>query len=217
MKQNKRFLIPAAFAFLFIILIVILKTVDVGYAVGLESKVGLSHLNGRAHEFFGQSEAWYKISEFTGFTAIACGGVFALLGVCQMIKRKSLFKVDREVILLGCLYVLLAVLYVLFDKVVINCRPITAFGESAAEASFPSSHTFLATVIAGSAVMLIPKYIKKNVLRYILSALVCVIGVITVIGRLLSGVHWLTDILGGVILSCFLLSLFFAFTGKSEA
>ena len=216
MKQNKRFLFPAFCAMLFILLTVILKTVDVGYVCGLESKVGLSHLNGRAHCFFGQSETWYEISEVTGLVAIACGGVFALIGVFQLIKRKSIFKVDREIILLGCLYAALAVIYVFFDKAVINCRPITAFGETAADSSFPSSHTVLAAVVSGSAIMLLPKYIKKNILRHIISALVCAVGVITVVGRLLSGVHWFTDILGSVFLSCFLLSLFGALIAKKQ-
>lgn len=216
MKQTKRFLLPAAFALLFVLLIIILKTVDVGYVEGLEGKVGLAHLNGKAYELLGRSEAWYKTAEITGLLAIGCGGVFALFGVFQLISRKSLFKVDREIILLGCLYISLAILYVLFDKVVINCRPITAFGESAADASFPSSHTVLAAVVAGSIVMLLPKYIKKSLLRQILSALVCAVGVITVVGRSLSGVHWFTDILGGVILSCFLLSTFAALAVRKE-
>ncbi len=212
MKQ--KYFTSAFSALLFAVLIIILKTVDVAAVGPIDSEVGLSHLNLAALNFFGSSDSWFKTTEVLGLLAIASGGIFALVGLVQLIKRKSLFKVDREILSLGGLYIVLGIVYVFFDKVTINLRPMLAPDETVAESSFPSSHTVLTVVIMGSIIMLLGKYIKNKTVRQILSSVCAIICVITVVGRLLSGVHWLTDILGGVILSLFLLSLFRLFIKK---
>lgn len=208
MKNKSKYILPAVSFFLFLILIILLKTVDVEKTGVGNTEIGLFHLNSAAKEFFGTNQAWYKITEITGILSIAAGGMFALFGLYQLIKRKSLFKVDSEILTLGGLYILIGGIYVLFEKVIINFRPIIMSGESAPEASFPSSHTMLAVVVAGSVFMLLPKYIKNKTVLYVLKAICAALAVVTVTGRLFSGVHWLTDILGGVILSVCLLSLF---------
>ena len=214
MKIKTNFMLPTVSAIMFIALIILVKTVDVA-SIGADStKIGLSHLNHAAHTFFGTNTAWYEITEILGMISIAAGGIFALLGVFQLMKRKSLIKVDSEILSLGGLYVLLGIVYIFFEKVIVNYRPVFAPGEISAEASFPSSHTVLTVVIMGSIIMVLEKYIKNKTIRQIISAICAAVAVITVIGRLLSGVHWLTDILGGLILSVFLLSLFNCVTGK---
>lgn len=215
MNKKTEYVLPAVSFILFSVLIILIKTVDVAKTGVGDTEIGLFHLNSAVKEFFGTNQAWYKITEITGILSIAAGGVFALLGMWQLIKRKSLLKVDREILTLGGLYVLTGVIYVFFEKVIINYRPIVEEGELAPEASFPSSHTVLAVVVAGSVYMILPKYVKKKTLLYFLKALCAALIVITVIGRLLSGVHWLTDILGGVILSVCLLSVFEAIVKKS--
>ena len=214
MKQKQNYLLPVFSAILFVVLIIILKTVDVRAVGPLKSEVGLSHLNLAALNFFGSSEAWFEVTEVLGLFAIASGGIFAVVGLIQLIKRKSLIKVDREILSLGGLYAVLGIVYVFFDKVTVNLRPMLAPDETIAESSFPSSHTVLTVVIMGSILMLLDKYIKNKTARQILSSVCTIICVITVVGRLLSGVHWLTDILGGIILSVFLLSVFKLFINK---
>lgn len=216
MKNKSKYVLPATSFLLFLILTVLLKTADVAKTGVGDTEIGLYHLNFAAKEFFGTNTAWYKITEITGILSIAAGGVFALLGAYQLIKRKSLFKVDTEILILGGLYILTGFIYVIFEKAVINFRPIIMEGEVAPEASFPSSHTVLAVVVAGSVYLLLPKYIKKKTVLYVLKALCAALIVITVAGRLLSGVHWLTDILGGVILSVCLLSLFGALIKEKD-
>ena len=76
------------------------------------------------------------------------------------------------------------------------------------EASFPSSHTMLVCVIMGSAAMLINRYIRNKPLNRILRAVCYVIIGVTVVGRLIAGVHWFMDILGGILISVTLLSLY---------
>lgn len=208
MKKASKYLFPVISALLFILLTVLLLTVDKAKVGSAGSDVGLSHFNVAAYEFLGGNTSWYEITEVTGYLAIASCGIFVIAGLFQLISRKSLFKVDKEIFAVGGLYVVTGALYVLFGKITVNCRPVFAPGETAPESSFPSSHTLLSIVIMGSMIMLIKRYVKNKTLRYILTAVCAAVAVITVAGRLLSGVHWFTDILGGAILAAFLLSVF---------
>ena len=209
MKNKSKLILPVCSALLFALLIILVKTAGVEPTGVGDTKIGLYGLNRAVHEFFGINDTWYKITEITGLISLACCGIFALIGLIQLIKRKSLLKVDKEILALGGLYAVTGALYVLFEKVIINYRPLIMAGETAPEASFPSSHTVLVLVIMGSIIMIISKYVKNQTAVYIIKALCAAIAVITVIGRLISGVHWLTDILGGVLLSVFLLSTFY--------
>lgn len=147
---------------------------------------------------------WYDITDWLGIAAILTALFFALAGLVQLIKRRSLLKVDREILALGGLYIIVIGLYVLFEKVIINYRPIIMPGSTHPEASFPSSHTMLVCIIMGSAAMLLGKYKLCTALRIMCLSVIAV----TVIGRLIAGVHWFTDILGGILISITLLSVF---------
>ena len=208
MDNKKKYILPAVSLILFIMLIVIIKTVDTAKAGVGDTEIGLYHLNIAASKFIGTNMAWYKITEVLGILSILSGAIFGAVGLFQMIKRKSLIKVDKEILSLGGLYILLGIVYGFFEKVIINYRPLIMEGETAPEASFPSSHTVLAVVIMGSIFLILDKYIKNKTVANVLKSLCVAVSVITVIGRLLSGVHWLTDILGGILISICLLSLF---------
>ena len=210
MNNKSKYLLTVSSLILFNILIVLIKTVDVAKTGVGDTEIGLYHLNNTAKEFIGLNMQWYKVTEVLGILAILSGGIFALAGLFQLIKRKSLFKVDKEILCLGGLYVIMGLIYVIFEKVIINFRPIIMSGEIEPEASFPSSHTVLTVVIMGSIFMILGKYIKNKSALCALKSLCVSIAVITVTGRLISGVHWLTDILGGIILSVFLLSTFYS-------
>ena len=193
---------------LFLLLIVVIKTVDV-QAIGPEgTSIGLAGMNGTIHEATGVRMLWHKITNYLGIFSILVVICFACLGLFQLIKRRSLLKVDREILVLGGLYVLLAVVYVLFEFVVVNERPIIMPGDEHLEASFPSSHTMLTFVILGSAITVLGKYVRSNWLRNLLQVVFGVLILVAVFGRLISGVHWFTDILGGILISAFLLFLF---------
>lgn len=194
---------------LFLLLIVLLKTVDVA-AVGPEgTEIGLSKLNVAAHDLFGENLGWYKVTNILGYLAILIALCFAALGGLQLIRRRSVLKVDKEILLLGCLYVVTVIFYVLFEKVIVNYRPILMPDGEGIEASFPSSHTVLSCVILGSGLFLLKKYTKKNKnVQLVLTVLFAVILALIVAGRLISGVHWFTDIVGGVLLSAALLNAY---------
>ena len=126
----------------------------------------------------------------------------------QLVKRKSLLKVDRELLGAGVLYAVVLALYVAFEKIIVNYRPVIMPDETAPEASFPSSHTLLACVVFGSAIILADTYVRKHKARKTVRAVFAVLILVMVAGRLLSGVHWITDIIAGLLYSGSLLSAF---------
>ena len=191
-----------------VILIALVRLVDVAPIGADGTSIGLSHLNQFVFDLFGVNMLWYNITDWLGVAAVLTGFVFAVTGLVQLIKRRSLLKVDREILSLGGLYIVVIGLYLFFENVIINYRPIIMPDNTSPEASFPSSHTMLVCVIMGSAAMLINRYIINKPLNRILRAVCYVIIGVTVVGRLIAGVHWFTDILGGILISVTLLSLY---------
>lgn len=194
--------------FLLLILIAGVKLIDVREIGPEGTSIGLARINGAIHEAIGMKPLWYKITDYLGILSILVAACFACLGLVQLIRRRSLLKVDREILALGGLYVVLAVMYVFFEFVVISERPVIIPGDEHVEASFPSTHTMLAYVILGSAMTVLGKYIRNQRLCVLLQAVFGVLILFAVFGRLVSGVHWFTDILGGILLSAALLFLF---------
>ena len=133
--------------------------------------------------------------------------VYAIIGLKQLIKRKSIRKIDKEIIILGIFYIVVILIYILFEKYIINYRPILMNGFL--EASFPSSHTLMTICLCGSSII-INNRLFKNKFTKIVNVISLFIIIITIIGRLISGVHWFTDIIGGILISSFLLMLFYS-------
>ena len=134
-----------------------------------------------------------------GILAIGVAAAFACVGLVQLIQRKSLLKVDRSVLALGFVYVAVIILYVLFEKLAVNVRPVIT--DEGLEPSYPSTHTMLILTILGTARYAVKKLLKNPKIVLILQILCLIIMILTVIGRLICGVHWLTDIIGGLLIS----------------
>lgn len=206
--KHRKLLTAGIGLLLTVILIALVRLVDVAPIGADGTSIGLSHLNQFVFDLFGVNMLWYNITDWLGVAAVLTGFVFAVTGLLQLIKRRSLLKVDREILSLGGLYIVVIGLYLFFENVIINYRPIIMPDNTSPEASFPSSHTMLVCVIMGSAAMLINRYIRNKPLNRILRAVCYVIIGVTVVGRLIAGVHWFTDILGGILISVTLLSLY---------
>jgi len=199
--MKKKFLIAGILGVAFIWLAVILRTVDVA-PTGLEdTKIGLSTINMGVHNFFGVHKIWDQITDGFVAAAIAIAATYAVMGVVQLVKRKSIKKVDIELKLLAGLYAVMAFFYLLFEKVVvINYRPVFE-DDGTLESSFPSTHTLAACVLLWSAAILVLKYRNKCWWRATLVVCCIAASLVISVGRIFAGVHWLTDVLGGYLLS----------------
>ena len=212
----KKFANSYIFASLFVFFSLWLRLFDV-QPVGPEgSKIGFAGLNVAVHEFFGMHLFWYKLTQLLGVAAIALAAVFAVVGFIQLVQRKSLLKVDKKILMLGVIYFLVILLYVLFEKVPFNYRPVVLDPTEGLEPSYPSTHTMIILTIFGTAIGVLGDYIKNAKLVLLLKILSLVIMAVTIVGRLVCGVHWFTDIAGGVIISLFFINLFKDLT-KEEA
>lgn len=150
----------------------------------------------------------YTITDWLGLVPFCFVFGFGILGLVQMIKRKSLLKVDYSVLVLGVFYVIVMAAYVFFEIFVINYRPVLI--EGYLEASYPSSTTMLVMCVMPTAIMQFHDRIGHELLRKGISYIMIAFTVFMVIGRLLSGVHWLTDIVGGALLSAGLVMLYYS-------
>lgn len=204
----KKFANSYIFGFLFVIFSLWIRLFDV-QPVGPEgSSIGFAALNVAVHDFFGMHIFWYKLTQALGLLAIAVAGVFAVTGLVQLIQRKNLLKVDKKILMLGVIYILVILLYALFEKVPFNYRPVVLDPAEGLEPSYPSTHTMLILTIFGTAVAVLGDYIKNAKLVLLLKIVCLVIMALTIVGRLVCGVHWFTDIAGGVIISLFFINLY---------
>lgn len=176
-------------------------------AIGpLNSKVGFATLNERFKDYIGVHMTLYKVTNILGIFLGLIALAFVIIGVIQLVKRKKIFKVDKEIILMGCFYVVVIAVFFLFEKLKINYRPILDHGDL--EASFPSTHVFITLCIGVSAMLITNKYFKPYRLINILIGLLMAAIIIL---RVISGVHWFTDIIGGIFIGGTLLYIFYSF------
>ena len=198
--MKKKFLYISIFSLAaFVMWTLLLCFVDVR-AIGPDgSSVGFAALNSFVHEKIGTNMYLYNITDWLGLVPIGVAFGFAILGLIQLIKRKSLLRVDRSILALGVFYIIVVAVYLFFEIVVINYRPVLI--ESCLEASYPSSTTMLVTCVMPSAAMQAKERIKNKALRQGVIIVIIAFIAFMVIGRLLSGVHWITDIIGGALFS----------------
>ena len=183
----------------FVLWTVLVSVVDVRAIGPNGSSVGFATLNGYVHDLTGVNMRLYSITDWLGLVPIGVALGFAVLGLVQWVGRKSLFKVDRSILALGGFYIIVLAMYIFFEIVVINYRPVLIDGYL--EASYPSSTTMLVMCVMPTAMMQLHVRIKSDVFRRCVLIPIAAFTAFMVIGRLASGVHWLTDIIGGALVS----------------
>ncbi len=191
---------------LFAIFTLLLCVVDRAPVWPLQEEVGFAHLNVAVREAVGQNDVWYQISEYMLPVAAAVAFAFFALGVYQIIRRKSLWRVDPAILSLAVIYALVVAFYVLFEIVVINYRPVLTDG--VLEASYPSTHTLLVCVLMATAPIALGKLTERRALKLGGIVVAAIVVPLTVVARMLSGVHWFTDIIGGLLLSATLVAAY---------
>lgn len=207
--RKKLFIIAGILFLAFAIFTVLVSVVDVRSVGPDGSEVGFATINLFIFRTVGVHMVWYHVTDWLGVVAILIAFAFAVTGLWQLIKRRSLRKVDRSIWALGGFYILVVACYVFFEQVIVNYRPVI-IGQGI-EASYPSSHTMIVVCIMTTAAIQLHELCahRAKLCRGmdIFSALMIAV---TVVGRLISGVHWFTDIVGGLLLSSALVALYCA-------
>lgn len=207
MKNNKKEIVISVMLFLlFIVFTILVKTIDVKSIGPNSTSVGFSTLNGFMLNKIGVNMIFYRITQALGLIPILIAVLYGIKGIIQLVKRKSLSKVDSEIIILGIFYAITIMIYLFFEKFIINYRPILMDGKL--EASYPSSHTMISIFISLSAIIVNRHLIKNSDINKKINTFILIIMLIIVIGRTISGVHWFSDIIGGLLASSFLIKSF---------
>ena len=208
MKKNgkKQLITGVSFMLVFVIWTWLIQKVDVQPVGQKGTDVGFAAFNCWFHRLTGVHMGLYTITDWLGLVPVFVCIVFGGIGLWQLIKRKNLFKVDTDLIYLGIYYVIVIFGYLFFEMCPINYRPILI--EGILEASYPSSTTLLVLSVMPTLVLQANRRIENGYLKRIIYAFTIVFSVFMVIGRLVSGVHWFTDIMGAVFLSTGLFYLY---------
>lgn len=193
---------------LFVLWTLMVKFIDVKPIGPNESKVGFATLNRFVHELTGVHMALYNITDWLSILPICFILVFAVIGLVQLIKRKSVKQVDSDILILGGFYIVVMAVFVFFEYCVVNYRPVLING--VLEASYPSSTTLLVMCVMPTAMIMISRRTKNQLLKSVILFLLFLFTIFMVAGRLVSGVHWMSDIVGGAVLSAGLVMIFYS-------
>ena len=206
MKEKRNLLTGVGLIGAFALWTVLIRRVDV-QAVGQNgTKVGFADFNVWFHQLTGVNMTLYTITDWLGLVPIFICLSFGGLGLVQLIKRRSLLRVDSDILLLGVYYVLVIVCYLIFEMIPINYRPVLIEGRL--EASYPSSTTLLVLSVMPTLMFQIYRRVENSLIRKAVATFVIAFSLFMVIGRLISGVHWATDIIGSILLSAGLYMLY---------
>lgn len=211
-RINKKFVcIGFGFLVCFLLCTVFLGVVDIREIGPRGSSVGVAEINGLFHKLTGVHMALYTVTDWLGLVPIFVAFGFAVLGLVQWIVRRKITLVDHSILVLGGFYILVIAVYIIFEHVVINYRPVLINGYL--EVSYPSSTTMLVMCVMPTALMQFNDRIRNVILKRCVALIITVFILFMVIGRLISGVHWITDIVGGALISTSLVFLYRAFAG----
>ena len=206
-KKNRRYLyLSVSMLSAFVLWTVAVQFIDVRTIGPNDSSVGFATINEFVHKLTGVHMSLYNVTDWLGLVPIFVAMGFALFGFAQWIKRKHLSKVDYSIFVLGGFYIAIMAVYILFEMITVNHRPVLING--ILEKSYPSSTTLIVMCVMPTAIMQFNSRIKNTALRKSVSFLITAFIVFMVIGRLVSGVHWFTDVIGGALLSAGLVALY---------
>ena len=206
MKEKRNLLAGAGLIGAFALWTILIQCVDV-QAVGQNgSRIGFADFNVWFHQLTGVHMTIYTITDWLGLVPIFICLCFGVMGLVQLIKRRSLLRVDSDILLLGVYYVMVIACYLIFEMIPINYRPVLIEGRL--EASYPSSTTLLVLSVIPTLMFQVNRRVSNTIIRKVAAVFVIAFSAFMVIGRLVSGVHWATDIIGSVLLSAGLYMLY---------
>lgn len=212
MKKSRKILLGSIAMIAFILFTLLVRVIDVQAIGPGGSRVGFATVNGAFHSATGTHLWLYVVTDWLSILPFGVILAFAALGLVQLIRRKGLLRVDRSILVLGIFYVAVMAAYLLFEFAVVNYRPVLIEGRL--EASYPSSTTLLVLAVMPTAAMQLQERLKNAIARRLLLSLIYAFTAFMVLSRLVSGVHWLTDIIAGAVLGVGLLLFYSAFAQK---
>lgn len=211
-KKHRRDLYLSLWLFVaFMLWTIAVRFVDIKAIGPGGSMVGFSSINAFVHKLTGVHMPLYYITDWLGLVPIFVALGFAFLGLAQWIGRRKLRMVDASILILGGFYIVVMTVYLLFETVTVNYRPVLIDG--ILETSYPSSTTLLVISVMSTAIMQFNSRINNTVLKKGVSLFITAFILFMVVGRLIAGVHWFTDIVGGVLISISLAMLYRYFVG----
>ena len=208
MEKNGRKLLLAGLGTMvaFVIWTMLIQTVDVQPVGQNGTNIGFAGLNQWFHKLTGVHMTLYTVTDWLGLVPIAVCMGFGVIGLVQLIRRKNLFKVDSDILLLGIYYILVIAGYLIFEMIPINYRPILIEGQM--EVSYPSSTTLLVVSVMPTLAFQVWRRVQSSAVKKIIYTCTTAFTLFMVVGRTISGVHWLTDIIGALLLSAGLYLLY---------
>jgi len=211
MKKNgkKELCLGSIFVVAFAVWTVLIQIVDVQPLGTKGTEIGFATFNLWFHKLTGTNMTIYTITDWLGLVPLFVCIIFGAIGFVQLVKRRSFFKVDRDIIILGIYYITVVFAYGIFEMIPINYRPILI--EGVMEASYPSSTTLLVLCVMPTLVEQINRRMTNAIVKRIITIFSILFSAYMVIGRLISGVHWVTDIVGSVFLSVGLFGIYKGF------
>lgn len=207
-KERKLLLLGIGFIIAFAVWTWLIQIIDVKPAGVNGTEIGFATINIWFHSVTGVNMTLYNITDWLGLVPIFICVFFGGVGFIQLLKRKSLFKVDFDIVALGIYYVIVISGYLIFEMISINYRPLLINGFL--EASYPSSTTLLVLSVMPTIIIQANRRLKNSTIKRIIKIITVIFTIFMVVGRLISGVHWLTDIIGSVFLS---VGLFYIYKG----
>ena len=191
MKKNLLNILLFTSFSLFVLLLILILVVDVT-TIPFNGKIGLTSLN----------KIFYYVLDFDTRLMIDSISDFLL----DSLKGQGIL------LLLGCFIVIAGIIWVLFDNIiVINYRPFNYEGKL--EGSFPSTHVMLVTFVYLASLKFFNFDNKPKSFKYILYGFSIFVIIFTGACRILSLMHWFTDVLGGVLIG---LTLYFGYLKSIE-
>ena len=124
-KTNKLELYFAiGFLVAFVLWTILVCFIDVKAIGPRGTTVGFASLNEYVHNLTDVNMTLYVVTDWLGLVPIFFCVCFGVLGVIQWIKRKKLFSIDFDILVLGGFYILVMLSYVFFETITINYRPV---------------------------------------------------------------------------------------------
>ena len=171
MKKNGKqvLFLGGIFIIAFAIWTALIQMVDVQPLGQNATNIGFATFNCWFHRLTNVNMTIYTITDWMGLIPLVVCLIFAGIGLVQLIKRRSLFKVDPDIIILGVYYVIVILAYFIFEIIPINYRPILINGVM--EASYPSSTTLLVLCVMPTLIEQIQRRLSSIAVKRIVTIL----------------------------------------------